>query len=104
MEDTIETLCMMEMELPPYFFDIMVHLTVYLVEELFVCGPLQNRWMYPYERYFKGLKAFVRNLAKPKGNITQGYKVEEALGFLTEYMSSYSPTTTRRGTVRRSHP
>lgn len=95
MEDTVETLCMMETELPPSFFDIMVHLTVHLVEELFLCGPVHNRWMYPYERYFKGLKAFVRQLAKPEGSVAEGYQVEEALGFLTEYMSGYSPTSTR---------
>lgn len=73
----------------------MVHLTVHLVEELHVCGPIQTRWMYPYERYFKGLKGFVRNLAKPEGIIAQGYLVEEALGFVTEYMVEYNPTSRR---------
>jgi hypothetical protein len=51
--------------------------------------------MYPYERYFKGLKTFVRNLAKPKGSMAQGYEVEEALDFLTKYMSTYTPTSRR---------
>jgi hypothetical protein len=95
MEDIVETLCILETELSPSFFDIMVHLIVHLVEELFLYGPVHNRWMYPYECTFKGLKAFVRNLAKPEGSITQGYQVEEALGFLTEYMSAYNPTSTR---------
>ena len=52
-------------------------------------------WMYPYERYYKGLKSFVRNLAKPEGNMAQGYHVEEALGFITEYMSTYTLTSRR---------
>lgn len=95
MEDAPETLASLEHEFPPSFFDIMVHLTVHLVEELFICGPVHRRWMYPYERYFKGLKGFVRNLAKPKGSITQGYQVEEALGFVIEYMTQYSPTSKR---------
>ena len=73
MEDAAETLSTLEREFPPSFFDIMVHLTLHLVEELFVCGPAHTLWMYPYERYFKGLKGFVRNLAKPEGSITQGY-------------------------------
>ena len=95
MEDVAETLSTMEKEFPPSFFDSMVHLTIHLVEELFICGPIHTRWMYPYERYFKGLKGFVQNLAKPEGSIAQGYQMEEALGFVTEYMSEYSPTSRR---------
>jgi hypothetical protein len=64
-QETVETLCLLEKEMPPSFFDIMVHLTIHLVEELYICGPVHVRWMYPYERYFKALKGFVRNLAKP---------------------------------------
>ena len=95
LDDAAETLSTLEREFPPSFFDSMVHLTIHLVEELYICGPVQTRWMYPYERYFKGLKSFVRNLAKPEGSIAQGYQMEEALGFVTEYMSEYSPTTSR---------
>jgi len=94
-EDAVETLSLMEKELPLSFFDIIVHLTIHLVEELFICGPVYIRWMYPYERYFKGLKGFVKNLAKPKGSIAQGYQMEEALDFVTEYMSEHSPTSRR---------
>lgn len=54
-----------------------------------------SRWMYPFERYFKSVKGFVRNLAKPEGSIAQGYQVEQALGFITEYMSEYNVTTRR---------
>lgn len=95
MADTAETMCMMEKEMPPSFFDIMSHLPHHLVEELFLCGPVHTRWMYPYERYFKTLKGYVRNLAKPKGSIAQGYQTEEALRFITEYMSDYNITTRR---------
>ena len=51
--------------------------------------------MYPYERYYKELKSFIRNLAKPEGSIAHGYQMEEALGFVTEYMSAYTPTRIR---------
>jgi hypothetical protein len=37
-EDCVETLCLLEKEMPPLFFDIMVHLTIHLVEELFICS------------------------------------------------------------------
>ena len=93
--DCAETMCMLEKIFPPSFFDITAHLPNHLVEEVFLCGPVHTRWMYPYERYFKTLKGFVRNLAKPEGSIAQGYQVEQALGFLTEYMSAYNITTRR---------
>jgi len=51
--------------------------------------------MYPYERYFKALKGYVRNLAKPEGSIAQGYQTEQALGFATEYMKDYNITSWR---------
>jgi len=38
MEDATETLATLERKFPPSFFDIMVHLTMHLVEELFICG------------------------------------------------------------------
>ena len=101
MEDVAETLSTLEREFPPSFFDIMVHLMLHLVEELFVCAPMHTHWMYPYERYFKGLKGFVRNLAKPEGSITQGYQVEEALGFVTEYMADYNPTSSAYGIAKK---
>jgi hypothetical protein len=93
--DVAETMCMLEKEFPASFFDIMSHLPNHLVEQLFQCGPVHTRWMYPYERYFKTLKGYVRNLAKPEGSIAQGYQVEEALGFITEYMRDYNITSRR---------
>lgn len=51
LEDQIaETLCMLERFFPPSFFDIMVHLTVHLAREALIGGPVQFRWMYPFER------------------------------------------------------
>ena len=51
-EDVAETMCMLEMYFPPFFFDIMVHLTIHLGREACLCGPVQYRWMYPFERLF----------------------------------------------------
>ena len=36
-EDYVETLCLMEKEFLCSFFDVMIHLTIHLVEELFLC-------------------------------------------------------------------
>jgi len=81
--DAAETICMMEKEMPSSFFDIMSHLPNHLVEELFICGHVHTSWMYPYERYFKALKGYVR------------YQTKQALGFVTEYMKDYNITTRR---------
>ena len=41
--------------------------------------------MYPFERYFKNLKDYVRNIAKPEGSISRGYVVDKALTFSSRY-------------------
>ena len=48
--EIVVTLCLFEKYFPPSFFDIMVHLTVHLVREVRLCGPVYFRWMYPFER------------------------------------------------------
>jgi len=45
----VETLCKLEMIFPPSFFDSMEHLPIYLPLEAKVRGPVQYRWMYPFE-------------------------------------------------------
>ncbi|CAM8954153.1 unnamed protein product [Rhodiola kirilowii] len=42
-EQIVVTLCQLEMFFPPNFFDIMVHLTVHLVRELRILGPVHMR-------------------------------------------------------------
>ncbi|XP_035543533.1 uncharacterized protein LOC108995430 [Juglans regia] len=49
-------LCKLEMIFPPAFFDIMVHLAIHLPEEALLAGPVQYRWMYPFERYLGKFK------------------------------------------------
>jgi len=94
-EEVAETICALEKELPPSVFVVMMHLPIHLVEELFICGPVHIRWMYPFERYMKELKSFVKNKAKPEGSMAYGYLREESIGFLTEYLAKYTPTTKR---------
>nr|XP_025633715.1 uncharacterized protein LOC112727973 [Arachis hypogaea]XP_025633716.1 uncharacterized protein LOC112727973 [Arachis hypogaea] len=48
-DHVIHTLCRMEMIFPPSFFTVMVHLTVHLVEQVQLGGPVHYRWMYPIE-------------------------------------------------------
>lgn len=44
-------LCKLEQIFPPSFFDSMEHLPIHLPYEARVGGPVQYRWMYPFERY-----------------------------------------------------
>ncbi len=62
-EDTAITIGMLEMTMPPSFFDIMVHLIFHLVDELDMCGLVHTRWMYYVERLNKVLKWYVGNMA-----------------------------------------
>ena len=43
-------LCKLERIFPPAFFDSMEHLPIHLPYEARIGGPVQYRWMYPFER------------------------------------------------------
>ncbi|GJU28925.1 hypothetical protein Tco_1172514 [Tanacetum coccineum] len=81
----VDILCNLELIYPPAFFDIMIHLVIHLPLEAIFGGPIRPRWMYPFERYMKKLKNYVRNKAKPEGSIAEGYVAEEALTFSSHY-------------------
>lgn len=81
-------LCKLERIFPPAFFDIMIHLVLHLPEEAILGGPVFFRWMYPFERFMKKLKEYVRNKARPEGSIAEGYVVDEALTFCSMYFNN----------------
>ena len=84
----VVTLCLLEKCFPPFFFDIMIHFIVHLVNEIRLCGPVYLRWMYPFERYMKTLKSFVWNHNYLEGCIAESYIAEEVIEFCVEYMSN----------------
>ncbi|GJY97245.1 hypothetical protein Tco_0514155 [Tanacetum coccineum] len=60
-----------------------------IVLELCAAGMSEAKkttWMFPFERYMKKLKNYVRNKAKPEGSIAEGYVAEEALTFCSRYL------------------
>ncbi|GJZ97386.1 hypothetical protein Tco_0669839 [Tanacetum coccineum] len=83
---SISILIELEQIFPPAFFDIMIHVAIHLPDEAILGGPIRYRWMFPFERYMKKLKNYVRNKAKPEGSIAEGYVVEEALTFCSRYL------------------
>jgi len=84
--EAVIILCQLEMYFPPTFFDIMVHLIIYLVREIKCCGPIYLRWMYPVKRYMKILKGYTKNLHCPEESIVERYIAEEAIEFYSEYI------------------
>nr|GEW45539.1 hypothetical protein [Tanacetum cinerariifolium] len=85
-EQLINIIFSLEKIYPPAFFDVMIHLVMHLPEEAILGGSVYMRWMYPFERYMKKLKNYVRNKAKPEGSIAEGYVPEEALTFCSHYL------------------
>nr|XP_017233077.1 PREDICTED: uncharacterized protein LOC108207129 [Daucus carota subsp. sativus] len=83
--DVVLTLCELEKIFPPSFFDVMIHLTVHLVRELRLCGPVFYRWMFPFERFNKVLKSYVKNRFYPEGCIAERYLGEESVEFCAEF-------------------
>ncbi|GJZ93191.1 DIE2/ALG10 family protein [Tanacetum coccineum] len=81
----VDIMCDLEIIYPPALFDIMIHLVIHLPLEALEGGPIRPRWMFPFERYMKKLKGYVRNKAKPEGSIAEGYVAEEALTFSSHY-------------------
>jgi hypothetical protein len=90
-----EALCLLEKVCPPTFMDVMSHLMIHLVEELYICGPVHSRWMYLVERYLKTLKDYVRTYARPKASMAEEYAMSETLGYCTEYMQHFEGTRHR---------
>lgn len=91
-KEIVVILCLLEKYFPPPISDIMFHLTVHLVKEVRLCGPVYLRWMYPFERYMRVLKGYVRNRNRPEGCIVECYMVEEeALEFCSKYSSDIDP-------------
>jgi len=95
MKNVVMATCMLEKEFPPTFLNVMTHLLVHLVQQLFICGPVHCRWMYPIGKYMKTLKDYVRTYAHSKGSIVEGYRMEDTLDFYTEYIKQYKGFTQR---------
>ncbi|XP_049364607.1 uncharacterized protein LOC125829432 [Solanum verrucosum] len=99
-ERIIITLCHLEILFPPSFFTVMVHLSVHLVEEAKLGGPMHYRNMYPVERELGHFKPFVRNKSQSEGCIAKGHIAEDTLTFCSYYMEDIETRFNRRRRVR----
>ncbi|XP_039130823.1 uncharacterized protein LOC120267164 isoform X1 [Dioscorea cayenensis subsp. rotundata] len=89
-------LCKLERIFPSAFFDSMEHLPIHLPYEAKIPGPVQYRWMYPFERFLRHLKKKVTNKAKVEGSICNAYLVEEASTFCSYYFEPHVNTKLRK--------
>ncbi|XP_021730557.1 uncharacterized protein LOC110697498 [Chenopodium quinoa] len=90
-----EILCKLEKIFPPAFFNSMQHLPTHLLYEGKLCGPIQYRWMYPFERFLNHLKRKIGNKARVEGSICNAYLTEEIANFCSNYFQSTVDTKTR---------
>ncbi|KAL6213606.1 hypothetical protein ACLB2K_013053 [Fragaria x ananassa] len=80
------------------------------VREVEWCGPVFFRWMFPFERYMKVLKGYVKNRHFPEGCMAERYIVEEAVKYLEERIHSKGgitvgiPSTSTAGNYKQSRP
>ncbi|KAL6225981.1 hypothetical protein ACLB2K_004829 [Fragaria x ananassa] len=80
------------------------------VREVEWCGPVFFRWMFPFERYMKVLKGYVKNRHFPEGCMAEKYIVEEAVEYLEERIHSEGgitvgiPSTSIAGNYKQSRP
>lgn len=85
-KDIVMTLYLLEKCFPHSFFNKIVHLTVNLVHEVRLSGPVYLRWMYPFKRNMKTIKGYVHNHYRSERYIAEFYIAEEALEFCAGYL------------------
>ncbi|KAK7256385.1 hypothetical protein RIF29_29828 [Crotalaria pallida] len=67
----------------------MEHLPVHLAYEAMLGGPIQYRWMYPFERFMDDSKRSVKNKAKVEGSICASYLHRETTFFCSHYFKRF---------------
>ncbi|WVZ01850.1 hypothetical protein V8G54_022656 [Vigna mungo] len=83
----------LERVLPPAFFDSMEHLPIHLAYEAWLGGPVQYRWMYPFERFMGESKRSVKNKARVEGSICVAYLHRETTYFCSHYFKNFMLST-----------
>ncbi|XP_070048539.1 uncharacterized protein [Nicotiana tomentosiformis] len=76
---------------PCGFFNVMEHLPVHLIREARLGGPVQCRWMYPFERTIGKCKRTVKQKSKIEGSICEAYLVKETSHFCSYYFEHHVP-------------
>ena len=94
-QNIVLIICNLEKIFPPSFFDVMEHLPIHLPYEAELGGPVQYRWMYPFERFFKKLKGKAKNKRYAAGSIVESYINDEIAYFSEHYFVDHIQTKSR---------
>ena len=85
-------LCKLEQVFSPGFFDSMEHLLVHLAYKAYLGGPVQYRWMYPFERLMGDSKISLKSKARVEGSICAYYLHREISHFCSHYFNHLNLT------------
>ncbi|XP_047253648.1 uncharacterized protein LOC107839504 isoform X2 [Capsicum annuum] len=81
---------------PPIFFYVMEHFPIHLVREARLEGPVQCRWMYPFERTIDKCKRTIKNKSRIEGSICEAYLAKETSYFCSYYFKHGVPCMRNR--------
>ncbi|GKU94092.1 hypothetical protein SLEP1_g7626 [Rubroshorea leprosula] len=95
-EKIVETICKLEKVFPPAFFDSMEYLAIHLPYEAKVGGPVQFRWMYPFERKMHDLKKTMLNKNRVEASICESNILSGISFFCSHYFGSNIETRLNR--------
>ena len=87
-KEIVIILCQLQMYFPPSFFDVMVHLTVHLVMEIKLCGPVYLRNQWAFERQMKTYKGYVKNAYRPEACIAERHLYDDAMAYCNKYLKN----------------
>ena len=87
----ILVMCHLEAYIPPTFFDISIHLIVYLVKEIRYLGPMFLHHMYPYERFMSTLNRYAKSQVHPEGSMAQCYSTKQVVDWCLSYIAPTNP-------------
>ncbi|XP_025665201.1 uncharacterized protein [Arachis hypogaea] len=82
-------LCKLERIFLPGFFNVMEHLPIHLAYEARMYGPVQYRWMYPFERVIGAFKRTMKNRARVEGSICEDFLAKETSSFVSFYFEPH---------------
>ena len=88
----VEEVCVLEESFPHSILVSQVHLLVHLIDEISLCRVVHARWMFFLERFLKILKDFVRLRAQPEASMVEGWIVQEAFVYVSQYLASVDPS------------
>jgi hypothetical protein len=79
-------MCQLKMCFSQSFFDMMEHYIIYLVDQIFVLGPMYMHYMYPYKPHMVVMKGYVCNRAHPEGSMIDDYTIDEIIECYADYI------------------